>query len=221
MAPRGGGGQGPLGPRLTIWGSNILWGGGGGPRPPCPPPLDPRMVYIMCVVLAQSRACLDCYFFGGSRHPPPPPPALSAPPPPPKILRTPLNLSCFYIKKTCRPIVAYTIGYMSPTVRGPASSPGRPGHVGYKIKGINTCILLPKATHKCLFISVLGKVLHDILSQADSIRNVKAAMRGAHNDRLSTDGPAAVGAAFPGPRPDVAGSSPDPQTPEAQRSSCR
>ena len=36
LAPRGGGGQGPLGPRLTIWGSNILCvcvGGGGGKAP--------------------------------------------------------------------------------------------------------------------------------------------------------------------------------------------
>ena len=38
-----GGGQGPLGPHLTIWGSNILWGGGGG-QGPLGPPLDPRMV---------------------------------------------------------------------------------------------------------------------------------------------------------------------------------
>ena len=41
--PPGGGGQGPLGPRLTIWGSNILWGGGGA-KAPLPPPLDPRMI---------------------------------------------------------------------------------------------------------------------------------------------------------------------------------
>ena len=33
-----GGGQGPLGPRLTIWGSNILWGGGGGGNAPLAPP---------------------------------------------------------------------------------------------------------------------------------------------------------------------------------------
>ena len=32
----------PLDPRLTIWGSNILWGGGGG-KAPLPPPLDPRL----------------------------------------------------------------------------------------------------------------------------------------------------------------------------------
>ena len=46
LAPRGGG-QGPLGPldpRLTIWGNNLVCVGGGGARPPCPPPLDPRLV---------------------------------------------------------------------------------------------------------------------------------------------------------------------------------
>ena len=49
LAP-GGGGQGPLGPRLTIWGSNILWEGGGGPGP-LGPPLDPRMwLYISFVI---------------------------------------------------------------------------------------------------------------------------------------------------------------------------
>ena len=28
----------PLDPRLTIWGSNFLWGGGGGGKAPLPPP---------------------------------------------------------------------------------------------------------------------------------------------------------------------------------------
>ena len=31
----------PLDPRLTIWGSNFLWGGGA--KAPLPPPLDPRL----------------------------------------------------------------------------------------------------------------------------------------------------------------------------------
>ena len=45
LAPRGGGAKAllaPLDPRLTIWGSNFLWGGGGA-RPPWPPPPDPRL----------------------------------------------------------------------------------------------------------------------------------------------------------------------------------
>ena len=37
----------PLDPRLTIWGSNFLWGGGGA-RPPWPP-LDPRLSFALCI----------------------------------------------------------------------------------------------------------------------------------------------------------------------------
>ena len=44
LGPRGGGGGkaflAPLDPRLTIWGSNFLWGG---PKAPLAPPLDPRL----------------------------------------------------------------------------------------------------------------------------------------------------------------------------------
>ena len=49
----GGGGQGPLGPHGSapdycaavncLGGGEFFCGEGGGPRPPCPPPLDPRL----------------------------------------------------------------------------------------------------------------------------------------------------------------------------------
>ena len=58
---RGGGGQGPLGPldpRLTIWGSNFLWGGGGGKAPL--PPLDPRLVLW--------KPCCFRVLFSGASH---------------------------------------------------------------------------------------------------------------------------------------------------------